>query len=98
MSEKPERPQRYKEEKGDEKRREKEEKEDEKRKGWDEKWRRERVNSVSWAAGLIWAGLGLSVHRLWRPRKLELYLGNSTGCNRTRYTASCVWTSELNTL
>src|SRR4030042_3796889 len=57
MSEKPERPQRYKEEKGDEKRREKDEKEDEKRKGWDEKWRRDRVNAVGWAAILIWGGL-----------------------------------------
>ena len=54
-----ERPERHKEEKGDEKRREKEEKEDEKRKGWDEKWRRDRVNAVSWAAILIWAALVL---------------------------------------
>ena len=48
---------RHKEEKGEEKRREKDEKEDEKRKGWDEKWRRDRVNAVSWAAVLIWAAL-----------------------------------------
>ncbi len=57
MSEKPERPQRYKEEKGEEKRREKDEKEDEKRKGWDEKWRRDRVNAIGWAAILIWGAL-----------------------------------------
>ena len=46
-----------KEEKGEEKRREKDEKEDEKRKGWDEKWRRDRVNTVGWAAILIWGAL-----------------------------------------
>ena len=35
------------------------EKEDEKNKGWDEKWRRDRVNAISWAAILIWGALVL---------------------------------------
>ena len=46
----------HRNEKEDEK---KGEKEDEKRKGWDEKWRRDRVNAVSWAAILIWGALVL---------------------------------------
>ena len=50
---------RHKNEKEDEKKGEKQEKEDEKRKGWDEKWRRDRVNAVSWAAILIWGALVL---------------------------------------
>jgi len=49
----------HKNEKEDEKKGEKQEKEDEKRKGWDEKWRRDRVNAVSWAAILIWGALVL---------------------------------------
>jgi len=50
---------RHKNEKEDEKKGEKQEKEDEKRKGWDEKWRRDRVNAVSWATILIWGALVL---------------------------------------
>ena len=46
-------------EKEDEKHTEKQEKEDEKRKGWDEKWRRDRVNAVSWALIIIWGAIVL---------------------------------------
>lgn len=46
-------------EKEEEKKGEKQEKEEEKRKGWDEKWRRDRVNAVSWATVLIWGALVL---------------------------------------
>ena len=35
------------------------EKQDEKRGGWDEKWRRDRVNAVSWALLLIWGAIVL---------------------------------------
>jgi len=49
----------HRNEKEDEKKGEKQEKEDEKRKGWDEKWRRDRVNAVSWAVILIWGALVL---------------------------------------
>ncbi len=47
-------------EKGEEKQGEKQnEKQDEKRGGWDEKWRRDRVNAVSWALLLIWGAVVL---------------------------------------
>jgi peptidoglycan/LPS O-acetylase OafA/YrhL len=45
-----------KSEKEDEK---KGEKQDEKKGGWDEKWRRDRVNAVSWALLLIWGAIVL---------------------------------------
>ncbi len=48
---------RRREEKDEEKKREKEEKEEEKNRGWTEKWRRDRVNALTWASVLIWAAL-----------------------------------------
>jgi hypothetical protein len=37
------------------------EKQDEKRGGWDEKWRRDRVNAVSWAMLFIWGAIVLLI-------------------------------------
>ena len=44
-------------EKDEEKKREKDEKEEEKQKGWSEKWRRDRVNALTWSSVLIWGAL-----------------------------------------
>lgn len=49
-------------EKEEEKRGEKQnEKQDEKKGGWDEKWRRDRVNAVSWALMLVWGAAVLFI-------------------------------------
>jgi hypothetical protein len=49
----------YRHEKEEEKRDEKEEKNRGSGESWEEKWRRDAINSASWAAIFIWAGLVL---------------------------------------
>ena len=64
-------------EKEDEKRNEKQ---DEKRGGWDEKWRRDRVNAISWASILIWGAVVLllstpsNASELWREHGWSIFL------------------------
>ena len=64
-------------EKEDEKRGEKQE---EKKGGWDEKWRRDRVNAVSWALLLVWGAIVLLIGTtsnaapIWREHGWSIFL------------------------